>query len=175
MLPEIIFFAESYHVIGSNADFLCPDIIGFIVFKINADINFILGHFHNFRAEFPCPAGCFVLEIIAEREVAEHFKESAVAGGDADSLDIGGTDALLACCDPCSRRGQLAREILFERSHTCIDKQKAFVALRNKRKARHSQVTLTLKKRKVFFSDLVKTHPFHCFFLLRNKYFLLSE
>ena len=41
-----------------------------------------------------------MLKIIAEGEVAQHFKESAVARGLAHALDIRGTDALLAGGDP---------------------------------------------------------------------------
>ena len=142
MLPEVILLAEPDHVVGRDADILCPDIISLVVVKINADKELVLGHFHYFRAEFPCPMGSLLLEVIAEREVAEHLKEGAVARGDTDPLDIGGTDALLAGSHPLAGRGKLACEVLLERRHARIDEQEALIPLRHEREARKPQMTL---------------------------------
>ena len=152
VLPKIILLAEANHVALLNADFLCPYIISLVVVKINAYIKLLGIHLHYLGAEFPCPCDGVMLEIITEREIAEHLKICAVTCSLSDILNIGCSDTLLTCCNSRSRRGDLAGKILFHRRHTCVDKQKALVALRNKRKTRKSQMTLALVKRKKFFS-----------------------
>ena len=115
VLPEVILLAEAYHMTLTNADFLCPDVVGLVVVKIDADIELFGIHFHYFGAEFPCPAYSVTLEIIAEREIAEHLEISSVTCSLADIFNIGSSDALLTSCNPRSRRSDLSREILFHR------------------------------------------------------------
>ena len=42
----------------------------------------------DFRAEFPAPDDGIVLEVVAEAEVAQHLKESEVAVGATDFVQI---------------------------------------------------------------------------------------
>ena len=58
-----------------------------------------------------------LLEVVADREVAEHLEERQVARGRADVLDVGGAEALLARRQ--ARRGRLleAEEVGLERVH----------------------------------------------------------
>ena len=152
VLPEVILLAEANHVALLYAYLLCPDVISLVIIEINAYIEPFGIHLNYLGAEFPCPCNGIMLKIIAEGEIAEHFKICSVTRGFSDILDIGRSDTFLTCSNSRSRRGDLARKIFFHRRHSCIDKQKAFVALRNKRKARESQMTLALVKRKKFFS-----------------------
>ena len=125
-----------------NADFLCPNIKGFVVVLIDRNVELVLGHFENLGEEFPRPCGSLALKIISEREVAEHFKECAVTRGDTYALDIGRSDTLLAGGNALARRSYLACEVLFHGSHTAVDKQKAVVVLWNERKAGQSETAL---------------------------------
>ena len=161
VLPEIVLLAKPYDPFGSHPDLLCPDVKGFVVVLKDGDPELVHRHFHNLGAELPCPGGGFMLEIIAERKVSEHFKISSVPCGYADSFNIRRAYALLAGGHSLSGRSKLARKIFFERSHACVDEQQALVALRNKRKAVCPEVSLAFKKREKLFPDVVKTHPFH--------------
>ena len=87
-----------------------------------------------------------MLEVIAKREIAEHFKVSAVSRRDANAFDVGCTDTLLTCGHAPFRRGKLAGKILFKRRHSRIDEKKALVTLRDKGKAFVPEVILRFKK-----------------------------
>ena len=102
-----------------------------------------------------------MLEIIAEREIAEHLEESAVTRGDSDALNIGRSDALLAGCDAGSRRCQLACEIFLERCHAGVDEKQALISLRHKRKARQTKMALALEKAQILLSEFIESRPFH--------------
>ncbi len=98
-----------------------------------------------------------VLEIVTEREVAEHFKIGAVAGGVADVLNIAGTDALLAGGHAVARGLLLAGEERLHRCHTGVDEQQRSVVLRNQGKAGQAQMAFRLKKVQEHFPQLVET------------------
>ena len=96
VLPEIILFAEPYDMGGINADFIHPYVIRLVIVRVDRSPELIGGHFQYFREEFPGPFQRFALEIIAEAEIAEHFKIRAVARRFSNALDIGRTDTFLA-------------------------------------------------------------------------------
>ena len=136
VFPEIVLFSHSYNVRRVNADFLCPDFKGFVIVLIDGNPKLVHRHFKLFCYKLPRPGGCFMLEIVSEREVSEHFKESAVPCGVSDTLNIGCADTFLAGGYSFSRRYSRTRKIRLERCHTCVNKQKAGVVLRHKRKRR---------------------------------------
>ena len=119
-----------------------------------------------------------MLEIIAKGEVAQHFKECAVTGGNADALNVGRADALLAGGDALAGRCDLARKVLLHGCHAGVDEQQAVVVLGNERKARESQMSLALEEGEIFFSEFVKSCPFHFFlssFLSYKKILLFRQ
>ena len=113
------------------------------------------------REELPAPCYCLVLKIIAEGEVAEHFKIGAVARGMADIFDITGAYALLAGADTLARRYLLALEPRLHRGHAGVYEQYGFIVLRNQREAGQAQMTLALKKAQEHFSQFVYSVCFH--------------
>ena len=151
VLPEVVLFAEADHMVGVHADGFGPNVIRFVIVFINADIKLFRVHFHDLRAEFPRPRDNLFFEIVAEREVAEHFKISAVARGFADVFNVGRADALLAGGYALSRRRNFAGEIFFHGRHTGVNQQKTFVVLGNQRKAGKPQVPLAFKKLQIHF------------------------
>lgn len=169
VFPEVILFTETNHMVRRNAELLRPDVVRLVVLLIDADIYLIRGHLEHLGAELPCPRGCLTLEVIAEREIPEHLKESAVARGDSDALDVGRSDALLAGGDALSRRGQLAREVFLERRHAGVDEQQALIPLRHERKARQAEMTLALEKAQILLSEFIESRPFHNNNSLKNK------
>ena len=117
MLPEVILLAQTDNVGRVNAYFFCPDIESLVVVFINSYPKLVLGHFKHFCAEFPSPSSSFMLKVITEREVAQHFKISAVAVCLTYSLNVGSTNTFLAGCNALSRRCYFSRKIFFHRRH----------------------------------------------------------
>ena len=91
-------------------------------------------------------AGIDPAEVIAEGEVSEHLKVSAVTRGLSHSLKVGRSDTTLTSGNAAAGRLLLSREVLLHRCHTRVYEQKALVVDRNERKARQSEVSLCLKK-----------------------------
>ena len=132
VLPEVILFTESYHMVGLYSNLFCPYIVSLVVIKINATVNFVGVHFHNLSAEFPSPRNNLFFEVVAKREVAEHFKICSVTGCDTNSFNIGSTNTFLTGCNSLSWGSFFACEIFFHRCHTCIDKKNTLITLRYK-------------------------------------------
>ena len=103
-----------------------------------------------------------MLEVVAEREVAEHFKICAVTRSLSDVLDIGRANALLAGRHAVARRFFDTLKILLQRRHARVDKQyRVIVRGRYQRKAVCAQMPLALKEFKIALAELVQSHPFH--------------
>ena len=95
--------------------------------------------------KFPTPRDHFLLEIIAQRPVAQHFKESQVAEI-AHVLDIAGADALLHVGQAGARRMLLAHQIGHQRMHTGGGEQNGRVVFRNNGSTGDHSVTVILKE-----------------------------
>ena len=170
MLPEVIFFSEAEDAVLGNADHIAPDRERLVVSRrclISGEDGRIepvglesdpLGA----RQKFPCPGNGFLLKIVAEREVAQHFKIRAVTRGVADVFDVARADALLAGRHAVARGLFLAREPRLHRRHAGVDEQNGFVVLRNERKARQTQMTLRLKELQIHFPKLIEAVSFVC-------------
>ncbi len=121
VLPEIVRLAHAVNVRGLYADSLCPDVVSLVILFVNGNIKLFGVYFHDLCEKLPRPRNDLFFEIIAEREVPEHFKIRAVAGGLADIFNIGCADALLAGGYARSRRRNLPRKIFLHRRHAGID------------------------------------------------------
>ena len=168
MLPEVVFLAQTHHVVGGDAHLLGPDIVSLVVLFIHRDVQAVLRNGHPLvrSQELPCPGNDLFFEVILEGEVAQHFKEGAVAGSDANALDIRGADALLAGGHAVTGRLFLSQKPLFHRCHAAVDEQQAGVVLGHQREAVQTQVALALKEAQVLFTQFIQTGPLHRFSLL---------
>ena len=177
VLPEVVLLAELEDAVLGDTDLLVPDAERLVVggrglvagenrgiqaVRVEADP---LGA----RQEFPRPVDGLGLEIVAEREVAEHFKVRAVARGVADVLDVAGADALLAGGHAVARGLLLAGEERLHRRHTGVDEQQRRVVLRDQGKAGQAQMAFCLKKVQEHFPQLIET----VILGLRHGWFLL--
>ena len=113
MFPEVVFFSEAEDSVSRNTDFFIPDIEGFIILFVYRRIQTVFIQTYYFGQEFPGPCDCFVFEVITEREVTEHLKESTVTGCLSYVLDITGTDTFLAGSHTGSRRNLCSGKIRF--------------------------------------------------------------
>ena len=141
VFPEVVRFTKTDDSFSGDSDVFCPDIEGFVVVKVNSYPDAVFGKLDNLGAEFPCPRNSFFFEVIAEREVSEHFKVSTVSCGDTNSVDVGCTDTLLTGGHSVARGFFLTCEILFKRSHTRVYKQNRFVIYRHEREALMTKMT----------------------------------
>ena len=165
VLPEVVFLAELEDAVLGNADLLVPDaerlVIGGRRFVAGEDgwiqTVGVKTHPLGAREEFPRPVDRLGLEIVAEREVAEHFKVRAVAGGVADVFNVAGADALLAGGHAVARRLLLTGEERLHRCHAGVDEQQRRVVLRDQGKAGQAQVAFRLKEMQEHFPQLVET------------------
>lgn len=96
VLPEVISLAKTDNSLLGNADVVHPDALSLVIALKNGYPQSVSGDCKHACEELPSPCDSFLLEVVAEGEVAEHFKISTVAGSLTYTLDIGGTDTLLA-------------------------------------------------------------------------------
>jgi hypothetical protein len=118
MLPEVISLAQTNDVSGVNADLVYPDLVSLLVVFIDRGPEKVLRDLESLGQELPSPRNSLVLEIVAEREVAEHLKEGAVTRGVTYALKVGGTDTFLTGSNSVAGRNFLTGEELLHRSHT---------------------------------------------------------
>ena len=121
MLPKVIRFAHADDAIGRHIFLQMPNISGFVVLLINRYIELVFRDFQHLSKKLPGPGNRFFFEIIAERKVAQHFKESAVPTGFADIINIARADALLTGCHSFPGRNFLTGKISLQRRHTAVD------------------------------------------------------
>ncbi len=99
------------------------------------------------------------LEVVAEREVAEHLEECEVASGVADVVDVDRPEDLLAARQP--RRGWclLAQEIGLQRVHAG-DRQKSRGVVRgwHERGGCNAPVPALLEEAQIALADLIRGH-----------------
>ena len=132
--PEVFFHTDDAGRV--NANIFSPDFESFVVFSVDGNPEFIYRQFANFSKELPTPGDNFFFEVIAKREVTQHFKEGMVASSTANVFNVTGTYAFLASGDTRRRRFHFAGEERFERCHTCTDNQQSRIVLRNQRRTR---------------------------------------
>ena len=119
--PEIIFQFKNSFI--RQTDDIMPNIISFFIFGINGNIQFIRIKLKNFSQKLPRPGNSFLLEIITEGKIAEHFKKSMMACRTTDIIDVTRTNTFLTGCHAIRGRYQLTGKIGLERSHTGTNKK----------------------------------------------------
>ncbi len=127
VLPEIILFAELIDTLCRNMHVVEPDIVCFLILYIDGRIQTLRIKAYSLCQELPGPRNSFLLEIVAEGEVAQHLKVSAVAGCLSHVFQIAGTDTLLAGGHSAAGRDLLTGKPGLHRCHTGIDDQKRCV------------------------------------------------
>ena len=145
-LPEVVgrvfrafVVADADDALGRHTDFVQPDVIGFVVFGIHGRQEFFFGDVQPFGGseEFPSEVDGVAFEVVAEGEVAHHFKEGVVAGGVADVFQV----VVFAACAHAFLRGGSAvvgafveaEEYVFKLVHTGVGKQQGRVVVRHER------------------------------------------
>ena len=99
-----------------------------------------------------------LLEVVADREVAEHLEEREVPVGAADVVDVDRAEALLRGRQPRRRRLLGAEEVGLERMHARADQQRGRIVARDERRRRQPLVPALGEVGEEALADLVGRH-----------------
>ena len=94
--PPIVLAAEADNAVARDADTLAPDGLGLVVGLEDGDPHEVGGDAHVLGQKLPGELAAALLEVVAEREVAEHLEERMVARLSADAVKVAHAGALLA-------------------------------------------------------------------------------
>src|SRR6185437_11451369 len=162
-LPEVVRFAQPVDARIREACDLAPQRARLVVFLIDADAQVTLVEPQLFGDELPRESDRIALEVVTEREVAEHLEEGVVARGVADLFEVvvlaTGAHALLrGRCTTAERGLFLSKKDFLELDHAGVGKQQRPVVLRYERGARADGVTVPLEVPEKTLSNLGSAH-----------------
>ena len=122
-----------------------PDVIGLLIFGVDRHPELFRRQVEVFGEELPGEMNGILLEIVAEREVPEHFEEGVMTGGVADVVEVivlaAGADALLRRCGALIGAMIESEVDVLELIHAGIGKEKRRVVAGNDGAGRHNGVT----------------------------------
>ena len=141
---------DAHDALSWQADHLQPDVVGLVVLGIDRGPELVLGQLEVLGQQLPGKRDGVVLEVVAEREVAQHLEESVVARGVAHVLQVvvlaAGADALLRRSRPRVRALVEAQEHVLELVHACVREQQRGVVARHHGAGGHGLVALGLEE-----------------------------
>ena len=164
-LPEVVgcvfrtfVVADADDAFGRHTDFVQPDVVGFVVFCVNGCQQFVFRDVQPFGGsqEFPSEVDGIAFEVVAEGEVAHHFKEGVVTGGVAYVFQV----VVFAACTYAFLRGSgavvgafvKAEEYVFKLVHTCVGKQQGWVVVWHERGGADDGVAFRFEKFQEFLA-----------------------
>ena len=164
-VPVVVGQAAALDPVLGHADHVVPELGRLVVVVQDRDPEPALGEAEpavGLRPgqQLPGERDGLLLEVVAEREVAEHLEERAVPGGLADLLDVRRPHALLAAGGAPERRRLLAEEIRLERLHAGVDQQQRGVVGDQAGRGDHG-VPALLEVAKETADDLCRLHHGH--------------
>ena len=111
VFPEVVFFSKTENPVFGDADLFIPDFKSLIILFVDGRIETVFFQTDNLCQKFPGPGDRFMFEIIAKREVSEHFEKCTVTVCFTDIFNIAGTDTFLTGRYPVARRNLLPCKI----------------------------------------------------------------
>ena len=153
--PPVVF--QFHDPFRRNPAHIMPQVIGFLVLGVYGNPQFVRRQFQHLGEEFPGPGDHFLLEVVPEGEVPQHFEIGMVPGRASHVFNVPGTDTFLAGGDPGRRGFHLAGKVRLKRSHACADQKKRRVIVGNQGSTGQYQVSPFLKEIKILLSNLVAT------------------
>ncbi len=168
-LPEVVgsvaralVVADAHDALGRHADLLVPDVVGFVVFLVHRDPQLVFRQAVDAGQQFPGVVDRLFFEIIAKREIAEHFKKRMVARGIADVFQV----VVLAAGAHAALRGGRARiaalvvaeEHILELHHAGVGEQQGRIVARHQARGTDDGVLLRFKEFKELVADFSRFH-----------------
>ena len=157
--PEIVACRDADDPLLGQARDLPPQIERLVIVVIDGDGELFRRQTEVARQQSPCIFDRVVLEIVAERKVAEHLKERVVARGIADIVEVvvlaPGAHAFLG-----RRRSQIgalldAGEDVLELHHPGVGEHERRVVARHERARRHDGVFVPAEELEEVRSNVV--------------------
>src|SRR5699024_8701438 len=112
----VLLLPHALDAFEAHADLVAPDVRGLVVVEVDRHPQSL-----GIEAEptvldrggdqFPGQRYRFLLEVVAEGEVAQHLEEGGVPGGPTDLFDVRGADALLDAGGRVVGRGALSEKV----------------------------------------------------------------
>jgi hypothetical protein len=151
-LPEVVrlvllaLVADAYDTVCGQTDHLRPQRVGFVVGVVHRGPQAARIQLVDLGQQLPGELDRVLLEVVAEREVAEHLEKGVMSRGIADVLEI----VVLAACAHRALRSRrahirplfLSQEHVLELHHARVDEQQRRVARRHERTRRHHGMAL---------------------------------
>ena len=161
-VPVVVGQAAALDPVLGDADLVVPDPGRLVVVGVDGDPQPALGEAEpavglGAGQQLPGERDGQFLEVVPEREVAQHLEERAVPGGLADLVDVGRPHALLRAGGPLERRLALAQEVGLERHHPGVHQQQRGV-LGDQAGRGHHGVPALLEEAKETAGDLCRLH-----------------
>ena len=143
--PEVaLVLAVAIDLRVGQADLL-PLVVGEIVVGEHGGDEPLRRNADHVCHEFPGPRLRLGLEVVAEREVAQHLEHRQMRSV-ADLVDVSRAKALLDRCQAMMRRLRLAEEVRLERHHAGTGEEQRGVPGRRQRCRRNGEVVAINKK-----------------------------
>ena len=163
--PEIVRRRDADDLRLGQAGDLLPESEGLVVVVVDGDEKLLDRQLEGLGDQVPGELDRHVLEVIAEREIAEHLEERVVARGIADVVEVvvlaAGAHAFLAGGG--ARIGPLlvAGEDVLERHHAGVGEHQRGVVARHERGRRHDLVRIAAEIVEKRRADLVDASADH--------------
>lgn len=158
--PEIVRGRDAYDpVFGQTRDFP-PEPESLVIFGKDGDEEALLVEAVLLGDKVPRKLDGHILEIVAKRKIAEHFKEGVMPGRIADIVEIvmlsACPHALLGCHRARERQCLHPGEDVLELHHACVGEHQRGIVARHKRARRHMFVAVLPEKIDESPADIVE-------------------
>ena len=154
--------ADAHDALGRQPDHLQPDVVGLVVLGIHRGPELVLGQLEVLGQQLPRVDDRIVLEVVTEREVAEHLEERQVARGVADVFEVvvlaAGANALLARRRACVGPLVETQEHVLELVHAGVGEQQRRIVARHHRARSDDLVSLAFEELEERGTDLGSFH-----------------
>ena len=164
-LPEIVGTGDADDAQLRQACDLLPEIERLVVVDIDGRRQLVLRQAELLRDEFPGEFDRAILEVVAEREIAEHLEKSVMPRGVADIVEVvvlaAGAHAFLRSGGALVGALLDTGEDVLELHHAGIGEHQGRVVARHERRRRHDLVAVLRKEIQEFRPDLVDAAHVH--------------
>ena len=164
-LPEIVGTGDTDDARLRQPRDLLPEIERLVVVDIDRRRQFILGQAEFLADELPGQFNRAVLEVVAEREIAEHLEKRVMPRGVADIVEVvmlaAGAHAFLRGGGALVGTLLDAGEDVLELHHAGIGEHQGRIVARHQRRRRHDLVAVLRKEVQKFRPDLVDAAHVH--------------
>ncbi len=147
-LPKVVFLIESEDSVPRHD--LGPEFFRLIILAKDRGIEFGRRDTEVLRHQLPGPGNGFLLEVVTEGEVAEHFEEGVMTRGAPDLFEVvvlaAGAHALLGGASARVVAPLAAQEDVLELVHAGVREEQRRVVRRHQRRGAHDAMGTFLEE-----------------------------